>query len=159
MYVGWCSFSFYQLFWTQACQGGMGMNGTHGSHARCHPYPIPQPVEVGHTTGFYVPYSFRTVVWLGSFMSHMNRSLKVLWHETYSFLSISEKTRKSNHLQISFNTKAALSSQLFKDPECWSGWGLNPWPLAWQTGALPSELTVWQLGHLWRIEQCMSWVI
>ena len=34
------------------------------SHARCHPYPIPQPVKVGHTTGVYVPYSFRTVVWV-----------------------------------------------------------------------------------------------
>ena len=54
----------YQLFWTQACPEGMGTNGTHRSHARCHPYPIPQPVKVGHTTGVYVPYSFRTVVWV-----------------------------------------------------------------------------------------------
>ena len=38
-------------------------------------------------------------------------------------------------------TKAALSSQLFKDPECWSGRGSNPWPPAQQTGALPTELT------------------
>ena len=31
---------FYQLFWTQACPEGMGMNGTHicRAHARCHPY-------------------------------------------------------------------------------------------------------------------------
>ena len=35
----------------------------------------------------------------------------------------------------------ALSSQLFKDPECWSGLGLNPRPPAQQTGALPTELT------------------
>ena len=34
------------------------------SHARCHPYPIPQPLKVGHTTGVYVPYFFRTVVWV-----------------------------------------------------------------------------------------------
>ena len=34
------------------------------SHARCHPYPIPQPVKVGHTTGVYDPYSFRIVVWV-----------------------------------------------------------------------------------------------
>ena len=34
------------------------------SHARCHPYPIPQPVKVGHTTGVYVPYSFPTVMWV-----------------------------------------------------------------------------------------------
>ena len=38
-------------------------------------------------------------------------------------------------------TKAVLSSQLFKDPECWSGRGSNPWPPAQQTGALPTELT------------------
>ena len=38
-------------------------------------------------------------------------------------------------------TKAAFSSQLFKDPECWSGWGSNPWPPAQQTDALPTELT------------------
>ena len=55
---------FYKLFWTQACPEGIGTNGTHRSHARCHPYPIPQPVKVGHTTGVYVPYSFWTVVWV-----------------------------------------------------------------------------------------------
>ena len=38
-------------------------------------------------------------------------------------------------------TKAVLSSQLFKDPECWSGWDLNPQPSAQQSGALPTELT------------------
>ena len=38
-------------------------------------------------------------------------------------------------------TKAALSSQLFKDPECWSGRGLNPRPPAQQTGAFATELT------------------
>ena len=34
------------------------------SHARCHPYPTPQPVKVGHTTGAYDPYSFRIVMWV-----------------------------------------------------------------------------------------------
>ena len=55
---------FYQLFWTRACPEGMGTNGTHRSHARCHPYPIPEPGKAGHTTGVYVPYSFRTVAWV-----------------------------------------------------------------------------------------------
>ena len=32
------------------------------SHARRHPYPIPQPIKVGHTTGVYDPYSFRIIV-------------------------------------------------------------------------------------------------
>ena len=31
------------------------------SNARCHPYPIPQPVKVGHSTGVYEPYSSRIV--------------------------------------------------------------------------------------------------
>ena len=34
------------------------------SHARCHPYPIPQPVKVDHTTRVYNPYSFRIVMWV-----------------------------------------------------------------------------------------------
>ena len=42
----------------------MDTNGTHRSHVRCHPYPIPQPVKVDHTTGIYDPYSFRIVMWV-----------------------------------------------------------------------------------------------
>ena len=55
----------YQLFWTQACyaQRKYARTGLK-SHARCHPYPIPQPVKVGHTTGVYHPYSFRIVMWV-----------------------------------------------------------------------------------------------
>ena len=53
----------YQLFWTQARPEGMCTNGTRRSQARCHPCPIPQPVNVGHTTGVYDPYSFRIVMW------------------------------------------------------------------------------------------------
>ena len=35
------------------------------SHARCHPYPIPQPVKVGHATGVYItPSFFRIVMWV-----------------------------------------------------------------------------------------------
>ena len=65
---------------------------------------------------------------VGSFMSRKNRSVKVLWDRTCGFSSLPV-------------TKAALSSQLFWDPDCWSGRGLNPWPPAWQTGTLPTELT------------------
>ena len=97
---------FYKLFWTQACPEGIGTNGTQRSHARCHPYPIPQPVKVGHTTGVYIPYSFRTVVY------HKNRSVKVLWDGTYGFSSLSEKTRKSNHLQMSLQRQHFLLSYL-----------------------------------------------
>ena len=43
-------------------------------------------------------------------------------------------------------TKAALSSQVFKEPEYWSGRGLNLRPPAQQTNALLTKLTRWQLG-------------
>ena len=33
-------------------------------HARCHPYPIQQPVKVDHPTGVYDPYSVRIVMWV-----------------------------------------------------------------------------------------------
>ena len=49
------------------------------------------------------------------------RSVWVLWDGTYGFSSLSEKTRKSNRLQMS------LQKQLIcKDPECWSGRGFEP---------------------------------
>ena len=48
-------------------------------------------------------------------------------------------------------TKAAVSSQLFKEPERWSSQGLNPRPTSTQqTGALPTELTRWLLSTNYR---------
>ena len=52
-------------------------------------------------------------------MSH-RINYEELWDGAYGLLSISEKTRKSNHLQRESNF------QLFKDPECWSGQGFEP---------------------------------
>ena len=100
----------------------MGKNGTHRSHTRCHPYPIPQPVKLGHTTGVYTsPTLFER--WCG-----------------YGFSPLCEKTRKSNHLQMSLQKQQFLLSY-FKDPERWSGRGFNPRPPAQHTGALPTEQT------------------
>ena len=73
---------------------------------------------------------------VGSFTSHKNNSVKVPWDGTSVFSSLSEKTRKSNHLNVI--TKAAHSPQL--DPECWSGRGLNQRPPPRQTDALPTKL-------------------
>ena len=53
--------------------------------------------------------------------------------------SLSE-TRKSN-LFCRCHYKGSTFPQLFKDPECLSGRGLNPRPPAQQTGALPAKLT------------------
>ena len=48
----------------------------------------------------------------GSFTFHKNRSVKVLWDRTYSSLSLFEKTRKSNHLQMSLQRQNFLLSFL-----------------------------------------------
>ena len=61
---------------------------------------------------------------VGSLTTHRAMNIEVLWDGAYGLSSLSEKTRKSNHLQMS------LSSQFFKDPECWSSRSLNPRPLA-----------------------------
>jgi len=49
-----------------------------------------------------------------------------------------EKTRKSNRLQMLLQRQHV---QLFKDPECWSGRGLNLRLPTAHTGAYPIELT------------------
>ena len=49
---------------------------------------------------------------VGSFTSHKNRSVKVLWDGTYGFSSLSEKTRKSNHLHMSSQRQHFLLSYL-----------------------------------------------
>ena len=49
---------------------------------------------------------------VGSFTSHKNRSVKVLWDGTYGFSSLSEKARKSNHLQMSLQRQYFLVSYL-----------------------------------------------
>ena len=48
---------------------------------------------------------------VGSFTSHLNR-LKGLWDGTYGFSSLSEKSTKSNHLQISLQRKYFLLNYL-----------------------------------------------
>ena len=49
---------------------------------------------------------------VGSFTSHKNKSVKVLWDGTHGFSSLSEKTRKSNHLQMSLQRQHFLLSYL-----------------------------------------------
>ena len=49
---------------------------------------------------------------VGSFMSHKNRSVKVLSDGTYGFSSLPVKTRKSNRLQMSLQRQHFLLSYL-----------------------------------------------
>ena len=77
---------------------------------------------------------------LGSFTSHKNKSVKVFWDGTYGFSSLSEKTRKSNHLQMLLQRQHSLLSYSKTLIVCPAGvW--TPRPSAQQTGALPTELT------------------
>ena len=126
----------YQLFWTSACPEGMCTNGT---QVPCEVPSLPNPTT---RKGWPHHRALRPLLFsnsgVASFTSHKNKSLKVLWDGIYGFSFLSEKTRKSFADVI---TKAALSSQLFKDPECWSGRGLNLRPPARRTGSLPTELT------------------
>ena len=46
------------------------------------------------------------------FKSNKNKSVKVLWDGTYGFSSLSEKTRKSNHFQMSLQRLHFLLSHL-----------------------------------------------
>ena len=88
----------------------MYTNVTQVPYARCHPYSIPQPVKVGHTT--YDPYSFRIVMWVLLRPTRTVKSVKVLWDGTYGFSFLFEKTRKSNHLQSSLQRQHFLLSYL-----------------------------------------------
>ena len=97
-----------------------------------------QHLKVGHTTGVFDPDFFSNSE-VGPFTFHKNKSVKALWDGTYGFSSLSEKTSMSHHI-ADVITMAPLSSQLFKDHECWSGRGLNLRPTSRQTGALTAEL-------------------
>ena len=54
---------------------------------------------------------------VGSFVSSTVVNTEELPDRSYGLSSLSEKTRESNHLHIII-TKSVLSTQLFKDPEC-----------------------------------------
>ena len=96
---------------TSACKVATGSRyqSIFWSHLPTHP-PNPHmnvkdmksEIEINHPTGDYIPYSLSPT------------------SGAYSLSSLSEKTRKSNRLQMSLQ-RAALSPQLFKDPDCWSG--------------------------------------
>ena len=96
----------YQLFWTQACSEGMWTNET---QVPCEVPSLPNPTT---RKGWPHLRGLRLLSGIGPFTSHKNKSVKVLWDGTYGFSSLSEKTRKSNHLQMSLQRQHFLLSYL-----------------------------------------------
>ena len=96
----------YQLFWTQACPEGICTNGT--------PVPCKVPSLPNTTTRKGWPHHRGLPPLLfsnsdvASFTSHNNKSMKVLCDGTYGVSSLSEKTRKSIHLQMSLQRQHFL---------------------------------------------------
>ena len=78
---------------------------------------------------------------VGSFTSHKNKSVKVLWDGTYGFSSSSEKTRKSNHLQMLLQRQHFLLSYLKTLSVGPAGVWTGPRTPARHTGALQTEPT------------------
>ena len=72
--------------------------------------------------------------------------LRIVNHEVlrdgaYGLSFLSEKTIESNHSVADVITKAALSTRLFKELECWPGQGSNQQPPAPWYDTQPTELT------------------
>ena len=121
LFIYLSTYFIYQLFWTQACPEGMCTNGT---QVPCQVPSLPNPTThkgwPHHQV--YDPYSFQIVMWV-----LLSPTRKNQW----------KCCEKSNHLQRQHFLLSYLKT------ECWSSQGLNPWPPAQQTGALPTELTRW----------------
>ena len=101
--------------------------------------PILQPIKFGHTTGVYDPYSFQIVMWV-LLRSTRTNQWKCCETGPTVFRPYPRRLESLTICRCRY-WKTELSSQLFKDSECWSGRGLNPRPPARQTGALATDLT------------------
>ena len=97
------------------------------SHAKCHPYPIPQPVKAGHSTGVYDPYSFRIVMWV---------QWKCCETEATVFRPYPRRLESLNICRCHYKGSTFFSGSLSVGPA-----GVWSRPPARQTAGLPTELT------------------
>ena len=107
-----CVLFIYQLFWTQACPLGICLNGTQVPCKGYHPYPIPQPVKVGHLTGVYDPSSFRIVMWD---LLHPTRTNQWLARSGISTSPYSLKVSSELKGKV-WGSKVENVSMIFKEP-------------------------------------------
>ena len=68
--------------------------------------------EIDNYTGHYVPYSLRRVCGFFNVKQIFYYMCKGLWDGAYGLSSLSEKTRKSNHLQMLLQRQHFLLSYL-----------------------------------------------
>ena len=94
----------YQLFWPQACPEGMCTNGTH-DQVPCKVPSLPNPTT---RKGWPLHRGLRPLLFSNSDVG----SVKVLWDGSHGFSSISEKTRKSKHLQMPLQRQHFILSYL-----------------------------------------------
>ena len=107
---------------TYSSPEGKGTRGFQRPIRRCPTSPPPIPIlKTATATGS--PYTFR-IVRRFFYVPQKLSTFKELWDGTSSSASLSQMTRTSNHLLMKC-TRAALSPQLFKDPEGWSGRSLG----------------------------------
>ena len=103
-----------------------------------------QPVKQDQTTTPGTPCPTLCEKCVGSLTSPANLYREDAGDGAYGLSSLSEKTRTSNHLQMSLQRRHILLSY-FKTLSVGPVWGSNPRPPARQSGALPNELTRWRL--------------
>ena len=96
-----------------------------------------QPVKQGQTTTSGTLYTSLCEKCVGSLKYPANQDAG---DGTYGLLSLSEKTRTSNHLQMSLQRQHILLSY-FKILSVGPVWGSTSRPPAQQSGALPIEPT------------------
>ena len=92
----------YQLFWPQACPEGMCKKGT---QIPCKVPSLPNPTT---RNGWPLHRGLRPLLFWNSDVG----SVKVLWYGSHGFSSLSEKTRKSKHLQMSLQRQHFILSYL-----------------------------------------------
>ena len=123
----------------------------HKRTSRSHTYLIP-PYSHTKATATGSPYTFlivRRFFYVPQKLSTFNE----LWDGTSSLASLSQMTRKMKC------TRAALSPQLFKDPECWSGRSLTTSRELTTSRVTARCTTKWATVVVMRIKLCVVVVV
>ena len=85
------------FYWTNLLRGKEHEQDSR-SYARCSTLPYPDQKDQTTTPGTTCPTLYDKCA--GSFTSHRIMNIEGLWDGTSGLLSLSEKTRESNHLQM-----------------------------------------------------------